>query len=135
MTPDAAQSFLDQNFAPWVLALGPRVVSVSATGAVLRIPLGQHIARVGGIASGQAMVTLADTAMVIACGAAIGDFVPVSTTNLDTQFLRPATGEAVRAEAEVVRAGKALIFARATLFAEPSGKPVGTASATFFRPG
>jgi len=134
MTPAEAQAFLDENFAPWVLALSPGVVAVSDSGAVLRVPLGDHIARVGGIASGQALATLADTSMVIACCAALGGFVPVSTTNLDTQFLRPATGEAVRAEAEVVRAGKSLIFARVTLIAEPSDKPVATATATFFRP-
>jgi len=134
MTPAAAQEFLDENFAPWVLDLSPRVRAISPQGAVLGIPLGSHIARVGGIASGQALATLADTAMVIACCGAIGDFVPVSTTNLDTQFLRPATGEAVRAEAEVVRAGKALIFTRVTLIAEPSEKPVASATATFFRP-
>jgi len=134
MTPADAQGFLEENFAPWVLALAPRVISVSDIGAVLRIPLGDHIARVGNIASGQALATLADTSMVIACCAHFGGFVPVSTTNLDTQFLRPATGDSIRSEAEVVRAGKALIFARATLVAEPSGKPVATATATFFRP-
>ena len=72
--------------------------------------------------------------MVIAACAALGEFVPVATTNLDTQFLRPATGNAVRAEAEVVRAGRALIFTRVTLIAEPAEKPVATATATFFKP-
>ena len=134
MTPAEAQSFLDENFAPWVLALSPGVLAVGPGSVTLRIPLGPQIARVGGIASGQALATLADTAMVLACGAGIGEFLPVSTTNLDVQFLRPATGEAVRAEAEVVRAGRAMIFARATLIAEPAEKPVATASATFFRP-
>ena len=134
MTPDDAQSFLAGNFAPWVMALDPVVDSVSPNGAVLTIPLGDHIVRVGGIASGQALAALADTAMVIGACAAIGDFAPVATTNLDTQFLRPATGDSVTAQAEVVRIGAALIFIRATLTAAPSGKPVATATATFFRP-
>ena len=71
---------------------------------------------------------------MIACAAHAGGWQPVATTNLDTQFLAAATGDAVRAEAQIVKAGRALIFARAALFAEPSGKAVATATATFFRP-
>ena len=134
MRPDDATRILQENFAPWVLALQPEVSGLGDGRAVLTMPLGDHIARVGGIASGQALATLADTSMVIACCTAMGGFEPIATTNLDVQFLRPATGEAVRAEAEVVRSGKALIFTRAVLRAEPSGKEVATATATFYRP-
>jgi len=133
-TETDAQALLDENFAPWVLALEPRVVSVAEGRAALRIPLNDNVARVGGIVSGQALAALADTSMVIAACAQFGEFRPVATTNLDTQFLRPGTGESVLCEAEIVRAGKALLFARATLTAEPSGKLVATATATFFAP-
>ena len=50
------------------------------------------------------------------------------------QFLRPATGDRVSCTATIVRAGKSLIFARATLIAEPSGKDVAAATATFAVP-
>jgi acyl-coenzyme A thioesterase PaaI-like protein len=50
------------------------------------------------------------------------------------QFLRPASGERVECTATIVRAGKSLIFARAVLTAEPSGKEVATATATFAVP-
>ncbi|MFP4273661.1 MAG: PaaI family thioesterase [Paracoccaceae bacterium] len=133
-TETDAQAILDENFAPWVLALEPRVVSVSEGRAALRIPLTQNVARVGGIVSGQALAALADTSMVIAACARFGAFRPVATTNLDTQFLRPGTGESVLCEAEILRAGKALLFARAMLTAEPSGKLVASATATFFAP-
>jgi uncharacterized protein (TIGR00369 family) len=102
--------------------------------ADLRVPITPELARVGGIISGQALAALADTSMVIATAAHFGAFRPVATTNLDTQFLRPGTGDSVLCRAEVVRAGKALVFARATLLAEPSGKAVATATATFFVP-
>ena len=134
MTPSDAQDMLNDNFAPWVLALEPKVRAVNEEVAVLAMPLGDHILRVGGIASGQALAALADTSMVIACAAKLGGWHPVATTNLDTQYLAAATGSAVRAEARIVRAGRALIFARADLYSEPSGKPVATATATFFRP-
>jgi uncharacterized protein (TIGR00369 family) len=134
MTPADAQQMLADNFAPWVLALKPTVRAVETGGATLAMPLGDHIARIGGIASGQALAALADTSMVIACAAHMGEWVPVATTNLDTQFLAAAKGEAVRSEAEIVKAGRALIFARATLYDEPSGRKVAAATATFFKP-
>lgn len=133
MDTATAQAFLDENFAPWVLALKPTVVALAEDGATLEIPITAEIARAGNIVSGQTLATLADTAMVIACGAAAGEMLPVGTVTLDTQFLRPASGERIVAVAEVTRMGRAMVFARATLTAEPAGKPVALATATFAR--
>lgn len=134
MTPIDAQTILQENFADWVLALNPKVISVDTGRAVLSMPITPELARIGGIISGQALSALADTAMVIACAAKMGAFRPIATTNLDVQFLRPGTGEQIMCHAEVVREGKALLFTKAVLIAEPSGKDVATATATFFRP-
>lgn len=127
-----ANAALQEYFAPWVKALRPEVTGIGPEGAVLEIPVTDELARFGGIVSGQALAALADTAMVFACAGALGRFAPVATTNLDTQFLRPGTGETIRCEAHVVRAGKALIFCAATLTALPSGKACATAQATFY---
>ncbi|WP_137699792.1 PaaI family thioesterase [Marimonas lutisalis] len=134
LTTDVAQRFLDENFAPWVKALDLTIARIDARGATLTMPVSDQLMRVGGIVSGQALAAMADTAMVFACAGMLGEFRPVATTNLDTQFLRPGTGDRIRCEAEIVRAGKALIFTRASLIAEPSEKPVATATATFFLP-
>lgn len=128
------QRFLDDNFSSWVLDLGPVVTAAGPDGATLEIPITDAVARVGGIVSGQALATLADTAMVLACGAYLGQMVPVATITLDTQFLRPGSGDYIRAEAEITRAGRNLIFARCTLTALPAGKPVALATATFAVP-
>lgn len=133
MTPADAQSFLDDNFAAWVRALDITVTEVSPARTVLRIPITVALNRTGGIVSGQALTALADTAMVLACGGHFGEMVPVGTVTLDTQFLRPGSGDAIRAEAEVTRAGRSMVFARCTLIAEPSEKPVALATATFAR--
>lgn len=133
MTPDLAQTFLTENFAPWVLALSPTVTEISPDQTTLTIPITDALNRTGGIVSGQALTALADTAMVLACGGHIGEMIPVGTVTLDTQFLRPASGTEIRAEAQVTRAGRAMIFARCTLIAEHSGKPVALATATFAR--
>ena len=128
------QRFLDENFAPWVLALQPRVTRADAQGVTLSIPITDDIARVGGIVSGQALATLADTAMVLATGAHLGRMIPVATVTLDTQFLRPGTGDGIEATATVTRAGRALAFAQCTLTAQPAAKPVAMATATFALP-
>ena len=133
MDTDTAQQFLTDNFAPWIMALQPEVTAIDTTGATLRIPITEDIMRVGGIVSGQTLATLADTAMVIGCGGAAGEMIPVGTVTLDTQFLRPASGEAIEAKAEITRLGRGMAFARCTLTALPSGKPVALATATFAR--
>lgn len=134
MDTDTANRWLTDHFADWVLALEPRVDALACTGAVLSIPVSDRIARVGGIVSGQALATLADTAMVIACAGHFREFRPVATTNLDVQFLRPAAGARISCTATIVRAGRALLFTRAALVAEPSGKDVAAATATFAIP-
>ena len=129
-----AQRLLSENFAPWVLALAPRVTAIGPEGATLEIPVTPDIARMGGIVCGQALATLADTAMVFAAAGHLGEFQPVATTNLETRFLTAARGDAIRCEARVIRGGRALIFAEATLTSLPEGKAVAAASATFFKP-
>ena len=130
MTPQAAQDILENAFAPWVRALQPMITEIGVARTILTMPISTQIIRVGGIVSGQA---LADTAMVFACFGHLDAPEPVGTVTLDTQFLRPASGDSIRAEAEVTRAGKSMLFARCTLIAEPSGKPVALATATFAR--
>ncbi|MEQ3709379.1 MAG: PaaI family thioesterase [Tateyamaria sp.] len=135
ITAPDAQRFLDESFAPWVLALSPTVTQCDHTGVTVDIPITDEIARIGGIVSGQALATLADTAMVLAAGANRGEMIPVATVTLDTQFLRRGSGETVRAEAQVLRAGRSMIFARCTLTALPANKPIAHATATFAVPG
>ena len=135
-TPETAIAFFEEYFAPWVRALDVSfdAIDEDAGAAVLSIPITEEVTRLGDIISGQTLATLADTAMVFACAAHYGEMKPVATTNLDTQFLRPGTGARIRCEARVVRAGKALIFTEATMIAEPSGKEVAKATATFYVP-
>ncbi|RME17630.1 MAG: PaaI family thioesterase [Alphaproteobacteria bacterium] len=134
MDAETANGWLDAHFAPWVRALAPRVEKMACTGVIVSIPVTDEICRTGGQVSGQALATLADTAMVLACAGHFKAFRPVATTNLDVQFLRPANGERISCTATIVRAGRALIFTRAVLTAEPSGKEVATATATMAVP-
>jgi uncharacterized protein (TIGR00369 family) len=128
-----AQRAIEENFAPWVQSLSPKVTEITPLGAVLEIPVQDGICRVGGIVCGQALATLADTTMVLACCGYLDGFVPVATTNLETRFLTAAKGDAVRCEARVIKGGRALLFAEARLIRLPDAKEVAMASATFFK--
>jgi hypothetical protein len=79
MSPAAAQAILAENFAPWVQALGLTVEAVASDAAMLRLPFDPRLVRVGGTVCGQALMTAADTAMVIAVSAALGGFRPMAT--------------------------------------------------------
>jgi len=133
MTPQAAEALLEHAFAPWVRALQIRIAEIGPDLTVLTVPITPDILRIGGIVSGQALATLADTAMVFACFGALDAPEPVGTVTLDTQFLRPASGDSLEARAEVTRTGKSMMFARCTIVAQPSGKEVAMATATFAR--
>lgn len=132
VTPDIAQQILANYFASWVQALDLSVVSIDPEHALVRMPLGEHLARVGGIVSGQALAALADTSMVLAAIAHSGSLRLFATTDLHTQFLRPGVGSAILCHAKVVRAGKALVFARADMTQADDGKIVASATATFY---
>jgi len=86
------------------------------------------------IAPRSALAALADTSMVLAAIAQEDALRLFATTDLHTQFLRPGVGRAILCRAQVVRAGKALVFTRADMHEEDSGKLVATATATFYAP-
>jgi uncharacterized protein (TIGR00369 family) len=119
LTVDAATRILQENFAPWVLDLGLVVEHVDDTSARLRLPFSARLTRVGGTMCGQALMSFADTAMVIAISAASGGFRPMTTVGQTISFLRPVAGHEVVADARVLRLGKTLAFGEVSL--RPAG--------------
>jgi acyl-coenzyme A thioesterase PaaI-like protein len=59
-------------FAPWVLALGLRVQAFEPGVVTLRLPQQAALSRIGGIVCGQALMSAADTAMVLAIVTQLG---------------------------------------------------------------
>jgi uncharacterized protein (TIGR00369 family) len=110
MTVAEAQGILRENFAPWVQALGLAVEAVSETEATLRLPFDARLVRVGGTVCGQALMTAADTAMVIALSSALGGFRPMATVGQTITFMRPVSGADVLVTARVLRAGRTMAF-------------------------
>ncbi|MET0604898.1 MAG: PaaI family thioesterase [Beijerinckiaceae bacterium] len=127
----AARVLLDNVFAPWVQDLALEIVAVSPEKAVLRMPFSPRLTREGGVVCGQAMMAMADTAMVFAVSAACGAYRPMTTVDQTTHFLKPASSSALIAEAEISRLGKSMAFGRVTLLAESDRKPVATVQTAY----
>ena len=127
----AAQEILTANFAAWVLDLGLCVESISEGVAVLRMPYSERLVRVGGTLCGQALMSAADTAMVIALAGTFGEFRPVTTVSQNVTFMRPITAQDVLVEARVIRAGKTLAFGEITLRGAKDDRTAAHATTTY----
>jgi uncharacterized protein (TIGR00369 family) len=139
---EEARRVLVNVFAPWVQELGLSIESVetdpppNATadwqpGALLRMAFSERLCRHGGVICGQALMALADTAMVIAIQAAIRGFRPMTTVDQTTHFMRAAGSCDVLADARVVRLGRTMSFGRVTLLNAADNKPVAMVSSAF----
>ena len=136
-----AGRLMTEVFAPWVQDLGLLVETVEAgrppgapadwqPGAVLRLPFSRRTCRDGGVVCGQALMALADTAMVIACSAAWNGYRPMSPIDQTTHFLRPVTFDVI-ADARVVRIGRTTSFGRVMLYSAVDKRPVGMVASAY----
>ena len=126
-----AQQILQNEFAPWVQDLKMEIIKTDDQGCSISMPVAEHLYRHGGIVSGQAMMALADTSMVIAFSSYFGEFRPIATIDMSSSFLKPASKNII-SWAHVVRAGRNICFAAATLSSD--GKPVCRAMGTYMLP-
>jgi uncharacterized protein (TIGR00369 family) len=126
-----ADAILAENFAPWVLASGIRAEAVGPETVTLRIPFSNQLCRVGGIVCGQALLTGADSAMVIALSAASGAFKPCTTVDLTINYMRPVTKADALLEARVMRLGKTLAFCTCEVREASVAKPAAFSTGTY----
>lgn len=131
ITVDQANAVLDENFAPWVKALGLRVESVDGPTAVLRLPWSGDLAREGGALSGQAIMAAADTATVIAITSASGAYRPMTTVQQSVTFRRPVLGADALFTATVAKLGRTTAFTDIDVTLEETGAQVAHASTVY----
>ena len=111
------------------LRLAP--VAVGPDAVVLRLPFDESLCRVGGPLCGQALMSAADTAMVIAISAQLGEFRPMTTVSLTTSFMRPiAQGDAL-ITARVIKPGRTLTFGEIEIVSASDGKLAVHATTTY----
>jgi len=136
-----ARRILGEVFAPWVQDLNlsveriehvpPADASDWQPGALLRMPFSEKLCRNGGVVCGQALMALADTAMVIANLAANSGYRPMTTVDQTTHFMRAVASSDVLADARVVRLGRTMSFGRVTLLSATDNKQVAMVSSAF----
>ncbi len=118
LTVADAQAILGANFAPWVLDLNLRVEAVGDGQARVRLPFNERLVRAGGTICGQALMTVADTVMVLAIAGASGGFRPMTTVGQTISFMKPVSGVDAIAEARVLRLGRTLAFGEVEMRAD-----------------
>jgi uncharacterized protein (TIGR00369 family) len=123
ITLKEAQDFYENSFAAWVKAMDISFVSVSKDSVTLRIPASPDLNRLGGTICGQAIMALADTAMVFAVAANAGGFVPMTSVTMQTTFLRPPNGAELFAVARVIKSGRRLVYGEVDLHSGDAAKP------------
>jgi uncharacterized protein (TIGR00369 family) len=138
---DEARRVLSEVFAPWVQDLGLSVEAIDheppapgtdwQPGALLRMAFSERLCRHGGVVCGQALMALADTAMVIAILAANRGYRPMTTVDQTTHFMRAVASSDVLADARVVRLGRTMSFGRVTLLSAADNKPAAMVSSAF----
>jgi uncharacterized protein (TIGR00369 family) len=115
--------------SPFAAALGLRVESVSEEAARLSLPYRDGNANPGRALHGGVAASLAATGAQAVTRAALGAAAgPFHTCALQVDYLAAAIGEAVVAEARLLRRGKEMCFVEADVQTE-DGKPVAHASA------
>ncbi len=134
ITVAEANTILGDVFAPWVQALRLEAIEVSADHAVLRLPFNEDLCRVGEMICGQALISAADTAMVIAVCSKLGGFKPIGTVDLTSNFMRPVSGEGVVLTARIMRAGRTMAFCNTEVAGADSGKLSAFATGTYALP-
>ena len=137
-----ARRVLGDVFAPWLQDLGLSVSGIECAppsgaaadwqpGAILRMAFSDRLCRNGGVVCGQALMALADTAMVIAILAANRGYRPMTAVDQTTHFMRAVTASDVLADARVVRLGRTMSFGRVTLSSAADNRPVAMVSSAF----
>lgn len=111
---DAAelQATLERLAADYTKRLGLRVETVAPGEVTLILPVTPELVHAGGVLCGQAILAAADTAMLLAMIAQLGEFRPMTTVQLQTSFVRPVPKESgsLQVIARVLRFGKSLSY-------------------------
>lgn len=131
LTLEEANRILGEMAAPCVRGLGLAVEAVAGNKVRLTMPNGPHVRHAGGVVCGQALMSLADTAMVIGISAALGRFQPMTTVTQTTHFLRPVREGDVVAECRILRMGRNLAFGEVMIYAVGGIDPAVQVTSTY----
>lgn len=130
-TIEQAQQWLAELFAPWVQALGLRVLRIEPGEVELLLPFSPRLCRVGGTVCGQSLMAAADTAMVLAIASGLGGFRPMTTVSQTTSFMRAVADADVRIVARVLKPGRTLSFGEVAMHSAADAKLAAHVTTTY----
>jgi acyl-coenzyme A thioesterase PaaI-like protein len=116
-------------FSPWVKTMGLRDLRVSKGTASALLPQNPALQWAIGAISGQAIMAAID--IVVSLAMFTTERFPKGHTSQNTQFLRPASGDDLRIEANVLKFGAVIAYAEARVTFVSSGKLVAHATCEF----
>lgn len=102
--------------APFERLLHMNIIRADDGQAVLTMPFSVELAQGAGLMHGGALVSLADTAVVMAIKSIVEPHTHFATISLESTFLYPVTKGIVTAHAEVKALEDRMIHGRATLY-------------------
>ena len=137
----AASRLMLEVIPPWTQDMGLLIEAVEAwrpagagddwnPGAILRLPFSRKLCHDGQTISPQALMALADAAMVFACSAAWNGYRPITTVDQTAHFLGPARFDLL-ADARILRSGAAASFGRVSIFGASHRQPVAMMSCVY----
>lgn len=117
--------------SPLPALLGVGLDGIGDGRAVLSLPFRRELTTMADVVHGGALATLIDTAAMAAAwsGAELPEQLRGSTVALSVQYLAPAVGRDLRAEARVLRRGRSLVFVDVEVSADD--EPVARGQATY----
>ena len=136
-----AGRLMTEIFPQWVQDLALLIESVETVrppgalpdwqpGAIVRLPYSTKLCSDGAVVCTQALMALADTAMVLACSAAWNGYRLMTSIDQTTHFLRPVNFDVV-ADARVVRIGRNTSFGRVMLLNAADRRPIGMMASAY----
>ena len=129
---EAANAFLAEAFGG--AQNRSQVILMEDGHAIMRLKAGAEHLRPGGYISGPTQMTLADSVTYMAIFTRLGITPMTVTSNLNMNFLRPCIGEAVIAEAKLMKLGRTLAVAEVEIRADGSDKVASHAIVTYSIP-
>lgn len=132
ITADEANAYLLANFEGVGTRSHVEIMEDSRT--VMSLEAKAEHLRPGGYISGPTQMAIADSAAYMAVMTKLGIVPMAVTSNLSINFLRPCIGEAVVADARLMRLGKALAVIEVDIRARGSDKQSSHAVVTYAIP-
>ena len=130
---NGAQKLLTTVTAPWIQDLDLQVNSISDLRCKFTLNYSEKLVRAGNIICGQAIVSAADTAMIVAVISAIGEYQEITTVDISCKYLRPLLRGGGSVETEILKLGKRLVVGRIIVNDNESNKLAAEISCTYAR--